>query len=151
VVRHVVHAVCSWVAGLSAWLLHCVAAGVCGVCAGCGGGLMDWAFQWIQKNGGIDTEEDWGYYSGWGFGTWCNARKQKDRWVRAPFWQNARRGVSRRSVLSAVGACDHMVGKATTAACCVPLERIWLRHVVRTRFAASSCSCTALPAPGVEH
>jgi C1A family cysteine protease len=49
--------------------------------AGCGGGLMDWAFQWIQKNGGIDTEEDWGYYSGWGFGTWCNARKQKDRHV----------------------------------------------------------------------
>jgi hypothetical protein len=46
---------------------------------------MDWAFQWIQKNGGIDTEEDWGYYSGWGFGTWCNARKQKDRWVQASF------------------------------------------------------------------
>jgi hypothetical protein len=40
---------------------------------------MDWAFEWIKKNGGLDTEEDWGYYSGWGFGTWCNARKQQDR------------------------------------------------------------------------
>lgn len=49
--------------------------------AGCGGGLMDWAFDWIKNNGGIDTEGDWGYYSSWGFGTWCNARKQKDRHV----------------------------------------------------------------------
>jgi hypothetical protein len=42
---------------------------------------MDWAFEWVKKNGGIDTEDDWGYYSSWGFGTWCNARKQKDRWA----------------------------------------------------------------------
>lgn len=44
---------------------------------------MDYAFKFIVSNGGIDTEEDWGYYSGWGFGTWCNARKQKDRCARA--------------------------------------------------------------------
>jgi len=49
--------------------------------AGCGGGLMDYAFEWIKKNGGIDTEDDWGYYSSWGFGTWCNKRKLADRHV----------------------------------------------------------------------
>ncbi|GBF89704.1 cysteine endopeptidase [Raphidocelis subcapitata] len=49
--------------------------------AGCNGGLMDFAFDWIMKNGGIDTERDWAYWSGWGFGTWCNNRKLHDRTV----------------------------------------------------------------------
>lgn len=42
---------------------------------------MDWAFEYIKQNGGIDTEDDWGYYSGWGFGTWCNKRKLRDRYA----------------------------------------------------------------------
>lgn len=42
---------------------------------------MDYAFEFIKSNGGIDTEDDWGYYSSWGFGTWCNARKRTDRHV----------------------------------------------------------------------
>lgn len=89
--------------------------------AGCGGGLMDWAFQWIQKNGGIDTEEDWGYYSGWGFGTWCNARKQKDRsadtcrrwqWQRLMSGQDAGLSVQPLAFLAGKGvhtACSTLV------------------------------------------
>jgi len=49
---------------------------------GCGGGLMKYAYDYIVKNGGIDTEEDYSYWSGWGMSFWgCNRRKENDRTV----------------------------------------------------------------------
>ena len=43
---------------------------------GCSGGLMDDAFSYVVKNGGIDTEQDYGY---WAWGLPCQTRREHDR------------------------------------------------------------------------
>jgi hypothetical protein len=53
---------------------------------GCSGGLMDNAFDYVVKNGGLDTEDDWSY---WAFDVPCQRLRAKDRRALAAHGQNS--------------------------------------------------------------
>ena len=79
--------------------------------AGCNGGLMDFGFDYIVSNGGIDTEQDYPYRAEQGY---CNARREKRHTVTIDGFEDVPRNdeqalmqaVARQPVSIAIAAGD---------------------------------------------
>eukprot|EP00884_Botryococcus_braunii_P022746 jgi/Botrbrau1/9155/Bobra.160_3s0027.1 len=98
---------------------------------GCNGGLMDYAFEYIKKNGGIDTEADYGY---WSVGTYCNKLKEGRHVVTIDGYEDVPekdegallKAVSQQPVSVAICASQglqfYSSGVVDTANCCTDLD-----------------------------
>lgn len=95
---------------------------------GCSGGLMDYAFEFVEKIGGLDTERDYGY---WGMGGTCDADKMKRIAVSIDGHEGVpksdegalRKAVSQQPVSVAICASDlQFYGNGVVDSCCKELD-----------------------------
>lgn len=94
---------------------------------GCGGGLMDFAFQFVQDIGGLDTERDYAY---WGVGGTCDTVKEKRKTVSIDGYEDVphdevslRKAVSQQPVSVAICATDlQFYSNGVVDKCCSDLD-----------------------------
>lgn len=96
---------------------------------GCSGGLMDFAFQFVKDNGGLDTERDYAY---WGSSTWCDADKESRNVVSIDGFEDVpvndehalKKAVSQQPISVAICASESLqfYSKGIVEECCTELD-----------------------------
>mmetsp|Transcript_4994 Transcript_4994/g.14385 ORF Transcript_4994/g.14385 Transcript_4994/m.14385 type:complete len:406 (-) Transcript_4994:532-1749(-) len=95
---------------------------------GCGGGLMDYAFKFVEDIGGLDTERDYPY---WGVGFSCDVVKEKRKTVSIDGHEDVpvsdegalRKAVSQQPVSVAICASDlQFYSSGVVSSCCKALD-----------------------------
>lgn len=95
---------------------------------GCGGGLMDYAFEYIKKNGGLDTETDYPY---WSVGTICNSNRENRHVVTIDSYEDVpendeaalQKAVSQQPISVAICANDlQFYSSGVVTQCCKELD-----------------------------